>query len=412
MGLNFPPEPTGNAPYTGSLAKGLVEKQWDVEVLTAHPHYPEWQVATGYGQWTRRETCNGHLVTRLKHYVPSSPRGLRRAVSEVSFGVRLAARKWRRPDVILTVSPALFSSTLALAKARIFYRKTPFVLWIQDLYKLGLEETDQGGSVITKVMALIEGWTVRRATHVVVIHDRFKQRVVDDFSVSPEKVTVVRNWTHLPPGGDIDKTAARSDLGWPLDSPIVLHAGNMGVKQGLDNVVEAARIAEKRETPIRFVLLGDGSDRARLEKLAAGIANITFVDPLTDAQYPSALRAADVLLVNEKPGVSEMAVPSKLTSYFDAGRPVLAATDPNGVTSDEIRVAEAGVTVASGEPEQLLEAALALLSDPQRGDALGARGREYRLQTLDASAAFSRFDELFNELKDVRRESPTFPEAS
>ena len=101
----------------------------------------------------------------------------------------------------------------------------------------------------------------------------------------------------------------------------------MGVKQGLENVVEAARLADSQlDNRVNFILMGDGNQRSALEIRAKGIRSLQFLDPVPDEQFQSMLADSDVLLVNERPGVEEMSVPSKLTSYFSAGVPVLAAT--------------------------------------------------------------------------------------
>lgn len=390
--LHFPPEPTGNAPYAGALSRGLAQEGVAVRALTAHPHYPAWRIQYGYGQWSRREVIDGVHLHRLRHYVPRTPSGVRRLLAELSFGARLVTTRWGAPDAVLALSPALFASCLALARKRLFHRRTPLVLWVQDLYSVGMAETGQGG-LASRVIRAAEGWLFRNADRVVVIHDRFARRVQADFGVRPERISVIRNWTHLTEAPRVDRAAARADFGWG-DETVVLHAGNMGQKQGLANVVEAARIADARGSAVRFVLLGDGNDRANLEALAQGIRSIDFVPPIDDDRFVAALQAADVLLVNEKAGVSEMAVPSKLTSYFAAARPVLAATDPDGITAEELRSADAGVVVPAGDPEALLDASLELASDTARADALGANGLAYRRRVLDEAHAVRAFHEL------------------
>ncbi|MFI8593163.1 glycosyltransferase [Microbacterium sp. NPDC078428] len=397
LGLNYPPEHTGISPYTGAMARGLVRRGHPTRVVTTHPHYPNWRVTPGYGQWSRREHLDGVHVHRVKHYVPDRPVGMRRLLSEVSYGARLQTTRWHSPDAIVAVSPALISSTLAAVRAKTLNRSTPLVVWVQDLYSLGLSETGQGGGAVLRVMRTLEGWLLRKADRVVVIHDRFATRVHEDFGVPRERIEVVRNWTHLPTAPAIDVAAARRELGWG-DETVVLHAGNMGVKQGLDNVVSAAELAASRGDKVRFVLLGGGSDRERLERLGRGIPTLQFLDALDDAGFAAALGSADVLLVNEKAGVSEMAVPSKLTSYFSTGRPVLAATDPTGITADEVRAADAGVVVAAGHPAKLLDAALALGADPDLCAQLGANGRRYRETVLDEEAAIDQFSAMIMRL--------------
>jgi glycosyltransferase involved in cell wall biosynthesis len=373
-------------------------------VLTTHPHYPEWQIRAGYGQWSKKERLDGVPVRRLRHFVPPRPTGVRRLLSELSFGARLATTRWGRSDAIVAVSPALFSSIAAAVRAKVVSPKTPVVVWVQDLYALGMAETGQGAGRAGAVISAAEGWLLRHADRVVVIHDRFARRIVEDFAVNPDRVTVIRNWTHLPSAPETDRAATRRALGWG-DETIVLHAGNMGVKQGLDNVLDAAQLAADRHERVRFVLLGNGSERSRLEHDGAGISALQFIDPLPDAEFAPALAAADVLLVNEKQGVSEMAVPSKLTSYFSTGRPVLAATDVRGITADEVRAAGAGVVVPAGDPGELLNAAVALGNDPARSGELGANGRRYRHTVLDETYAIDQFATLLSLL--IKGDGPT-----
>ncbi|MEB0141401.1 hypothetical protein QN363_20505, partial [Undibacterium sp. CCC2.1] len=83
-------------------------------------------------------------------------------------------------------------------------------------------------------------------------------------------------------------------------------------------------------------------------------SRLQFIDSLDDFGFQRALASADILLVNEKLGVSEMAVPSKLTSYYNAGRPVIAATDRRGVTAAEIESAGGGVVVDAEVPQAII----------------------------------------------------------
>ena len=116
--------------------------------------------------------------------------------------------------------------------------------------------------------------------------------------------------------------------------------------------------------------------------------------------FADALRSADVLLVNELPGVAEMAVPSKLTSYFAAARPVLAATDVGGITAQEVASAGAGAVVRAGDPEALIEGARLLTSDADAAVEMGRAGRRYRETVLDETFAIDSFDSLLRDLAD------------
>lgn len=396
VGINYKPESSGIAPYTTRIAEGLHDRGHDVLVLTTFPHYPQWRVAPGYDGLRQREQANGVDVRRLRHYVPSRPEGARRALSELSFGLHAVAHPAGAPDVVLCPSPALLSSALMRWRTR-----AAFGLQVQDLYSAGVAET--GGSAhVAAALGRVESRLACRATGVAVIHDRFRERVVDSLGVPREHVRVIRNWTHISAPACLDPEGLRRRLGWGEDH-VVLHSGAMGRKQGLESVVHAALLAESRGLPVRFVLAGDGGRRPELERLAAGCRTLDFLDPLPADDYVNALHAADVLLVNELPGLNEMAVPSKLTSYLTTGRPVLAATSTGSTTAHEVAAAEAGLRVEPGDPEALLAGVELLRTDPARAQAWGANGPAYCVRVLGEQQALDSYDEWVHELVDRHR---------
>lgn len=397
LGINYRPEPTGNAPYTASLAEGLVAAGHKVRVITGYPHYPEWELKAGYTGWIRRETINGVEVVRLRHYIPRKPGQLNRLWMEITFGLRLAFARWSKPDAVLVISPALFSSALAILRTRLRPNRPAVGIWVQDIYSRGVVEVN-GKSRAGSALAAAESYILKSADGVVAIHERFRQYFVNSLGVSSNDVRVIRNWTHLPPSPASGSVDVRSRFGWSPEDVVVLHAGNMGQKQGLENVLEAARLADQSQSRVRFVLMGDGNQRRRLEELANGIKSIEFMPPLPGDDFMDALAAADILLVNELPGVKDMAVPSKLTSYFNAGVPVIAATDAGSVTASEIAASRGGVRVDAGDPQALLTAAETLGRDKVTAETLGTSGLKFRNETLSETAAIGHYDDFIKSL--------------
>jgi glycosyltransferase involved in cell wall biosynthesis len=172
----------------------------------------------------------------------------------------------------------------------------------------------------------------------------------------------------------------------------------MGKKQGLGNVVDAARLAEAKGSRAKFVLMGDGNQRKALMAAAMGLRRVDFVDSLPQSEFQAALEAADILLVNELPGVRDMSVPSKLTSYFTSGRPVVAATDEGSVTAEEIAASGAGIRVDAGNPAALVSAVESLGDDSNFAKKLGDSGRRFREETLSETYAVDRYDDLITSL--------------
>lgn len=386
VGINFSPEPTGIAPYTTRIASGLIERGHDVRVTTTFPHYPQWRIGPEWAGWTRRQVVEGVPLKRVRHYVPADPVGIPRALSEVSFGARAVASSWSRPDVVLSISPALLSSSMVVARARA--AGVPVGVLVQDIYSVGLQETSRGRAA--RAMGRIERRTLRAADGVGVIHDRFRARLVSSLGVDPERIVELRNWTHVRQPVGAERSTVRARMGWGEET-VVLHSGAMGQKQDLGAVVEAARLAERRGLAVRFVLMGDGGERARLEAQAAGLSAVTFLDPVDERHFADVLSAADVLLVHERPGVVEMAVPSKLTSYFSVGVPVLAATDEHSTTAEEVARADAGLVIAPGDPEELLEGVRKIVVDERR-PLWSQNGPLYCREMLSESAALDRYE--------------------
>ena len=382
IGLNYSPEPTGIAPYTRGAAIGLAERDWPDTVITGYPHYPQWRIPADYSGWRRRELLDGIPVLRLSHPVPRHGEQLKRALMEAVFGTRAAFSRWGRSTTVLVVSPALISAAVVVLRARL--TRTPVVVWVQDIYTLAAAQTGSS-SAAARVLRSIERWTLTRATRVIAIHERFRDFISRELDVDPDRIDVVRNWTHLQ---DSPQRSAevRRRLGWPDDVTIALHAGNMGAKQNLENVVLASQVAARRGDPVRFVLLGDGNRRDALRAMGEN-PNLQFIDPLPDAEFAEALTSADLLVVNELPGMTEMSVPSKLTSYFNTGLPVIAAVDAGSVTADELALSEGGLRVEPNDPEALVDAALRLRADPETAARLGANGRRHRNQALNVDRA-------------------------
>jgi len=405
VGLHYAPEPSGNAPYTTAISRGLARRGHVVHVTTGVPHYPEWRVRPDYRKWTSATLEEGVSISRLRHYVPRNPSLAHRAVMELSFGARASSParvNASRPDVVVVVSPALLASALVMARQRRNDRRPALGLWVQDVYSSGMREI-HGGGRLGSVSEVIEKRVFQAADGIAVAHQRFQDRVTESFGLDRGTVRVIRNWTHMAPLATTSgRSAARRRMGWGSEV-VVLHAGNMGLKQGLSSVIESARLADRSGANVRFVLLGGGHQEAALRDAARGVICVDFVSSMTDADFQEALCAADVLLVNEAPGVTEMSVPSKLTSYFLSGRPVLAATRSNSVTAAEVSAAGAGIQVTPGDPAGLLTAALALGLDKSRCAELGGSARRFASANLTQESALDQFEDWLLQLTRRRR---------
>ena len=402
LGINYAPEPTGVGPYTTGLAMGLTKRGHDVFVLTGHPHYPYWKRDEGSSRFRSEEQIDGVRVRRLKHRVPRRMSWIGRAVMELTFGLQLLTTQWGRPEVVICVTPPLLATAMSAVRARLTWRRPAIAILVQDLYSRGVTETGAASGLSARAVRVVESLAIRLCDGVAVIHTGFARDLTQRLSVDMRRIREIRNWTHVSPPEPAASAAFRDAHGWRADEVVVLHAGNMGYKQGLENVLDAAALASRTNCRARFVLLGDGNQRARLQAIAAGVPALELLPLVNEEEFPAALGAADVLLVNERPGVAQMSLPSKLTSYFNSGKPILAATDAAGFTADELAAAGAGVCVPADRPDLLLSEAIRLGTDRELGRQYGEAGRRYCDELLSQEAALDRYEQWIIDLADMR----------
>jgi colanic acid biosynthesis glycosyl transferase WcaI len=406
VAINYAPELSGTAPYTAAAAEYLADQGDDVQVLTGFPHYPNWSVpAESRRRLSRRERLEGVDVHRLRHFVPATQSAAKRAFYELTFAAHLLTHPhMESPDVVVAVVPNLVSAVSAVRIAR--HSGARLVVWIQDSMTAATTQSGiSGGQNVARIVSSLERFVVRQANTVIVISEGFR-KLVESQGAEPDKVVLIRNWSHLNPP-TADRASTRLRLGWGQGEIIALHAGNMGLKQGLENLVEAGRLAAKDGASVRFVLMGEGSQRKHLERLAAGESNVVFRPAEPSDTYSDVLAAADVLLINEAVSVFDMSLPSKLTSYLLAGRPILAAVAPLGSTAHEVEQTGAGSVIESGRPDLLLQKVLALGLDPLAATARGALGRSYAERVLSSRVSLESLSAVLAPTRNGSTSRPT-----
>ena len=391
VGINYAPDSTGIAPYTQAMAKAFRDASAEVHVVTGVPHYPQWTVRDAkYSHGSRwDEIIDGIEVTRVSHHVPAQPDFFGRGRMEASFLARAApVVRADRSDIVVAVTPSLAS----LGAARYGRRSRPLGVVVQDLTGNAAGESGTTGARAARAIAAVEYRWLRAAQRIGVITPQFATALIEH-GIDPAAIVDLPNFTHITPV-TASRSEARSRLGWRHEMFAVVHTGNMGMKQGLENVIEAARYSEKHHSGVHFMLVGDGNQRTILESSGAGVSTLTFIDPLSSDDYPYALAAADTLLLNERPGVKEMSLPSKLTSYTSASRPIIASVEPDGITHGVIAQDDAALLVAPGDASALVAGALRLKEDKSLAKTYAAKAlamHEARYAPAGAKARYVAF---------------------
>jgi colanic acid biosynthesis glycosyl transferase WcaI len=378
FGMNYAPEPTSPALNNVGVAEGLRRRGWRVSVVAGMPHYPDWRLKPA----ARREVQPGVEVIRRPLYVPRKQSVLRRAAYEASWTLAatplLAPR--RAPSLVVGIVPTLGGGVLAAMAARRY--GVPYVLLVQDLMgRAAMQSGIDGASRVGPFLRLAEAELAKGAVAVGVCAEAFRS-YYEAAGVDPTRIFRFRNPVRLGPVTE-QRDRVRARLGWSPEETVVLHSGNMGYKQGLENVLYAARLAQD-DPGLRFVLQGDGSQRPSLEQLAAELRlrNVSFLPLAPEADFPNIVGAADMLLLNQRASVRNMSLPTKLGCYFASGVPVVAAVAGDDETASEVAAARAGVRVDPEDPQALLAALRELAQHPARRRRFGANGKRFAAEQL------------------------------
>lgn len=399
LGLNFWPELTGIGKYSGEMAAWLAGRGHAVRVITAPPYYPQWRVSRPYRSWAyRREALPGaptdgeSSVLRCPLYVPRHPSGLRRMLHLGSFALAatppaLMAARWR-PDLVWTVEPTLLLAPVALAVARLSGAAS--WLHVQDFEVDAARELGvlPDGRALRTVLRSETG-LMRRFDCVSTISGRMFERLGDK-GVPAGQRTLFPNWVDTRVIHPLDRPSAlRDELGLPANAVVALYSGNMGAKQGLELLVDAARRLAPMED-LHFVLCGTGSEAQRLAASAAGMKRVHWLPLQPFERLNELLNLADIHLLPQRADAADLVMPSKLTGMFASGGPVLATAAPG---TELAQVLDGrGVVVPPGDVESFAGALSALAADPARRAALGAAGRSYAQEQLDREPVLLRFE--------------------
>jgi colanic acid biosynthesis glycosyl transferase WcaI len=362
LSINYWPEVTGIGAFTTYRAEYLAQAGHDVEVCTSFPYYPEWKIPEDYaGKLAHTEQRNGVRIVRSYVYVPARVTSPRRILHEGSFLVSSAIRALmrRRPDVLLVVSPPLGLAVTAILLSRIW--RVPFVFDVEDLQPDSAADMGMLPSWAVKFLYKLEGAAYRHARLVTTLTSGMKKKIVEK-GIAEAKVELIepRMDESLADLRDEEGEAFRSRNG--LEGKfLITHSGNMGVKQGLDVVLDAALLTREDNSMI-FLLVGDGADCERIQRRAAelNLGNVRFLPLLDEAEFRGLLAASGLCLVTQQKGVSEIAFPSKIVTYLAAGRPVIASVNPDSEVGCIARESEAGRVAEPENPEALVEAIRAM----------------------------------------------------
>jgi len=392
LSINYWPEETGIGVFTTYRAEYLAAAGHDVEVYTTFPYYPQWKVPSCYAnKLAVSEERNGVRILRSYSYVPNPVTPLKRVLHEASYTatclLRAIARK--RPDILFVVSPPLGLAANAFVLSRLW--RVPYVFDVQDLQPDSAAELSMLPSWALKVLYRIEHAAYRYASLISTLTNGMQARIVGK-GIPSEKLVL------FEPRADESLSSIAPTEGndfrhrYDLDNKfLVVHSGNMGVKQGLDVIVNAAAL-NRSDNSMLFLLVGDGSAGKSIRQQAAKLElqNVRFLPVLDSEEFRGLLAASDICLLTQHKASCECAFPSKLVTYLTAGRPVVASVNHNSEAAQAIFESGAGEVVACDNANSLLEAITRIRkSDLQE---YGKHAREYACRKWSPERVLRQFE--------------------
>ncbi len=359
---------------TGQLLTELAEDLaathgFEVTVITGYPATAE------NAALPAREVRNGVRVIRARGTRLSPRRFIGRALNYLTYFVSALWAGARLPKqdvtIALTDPPIIGLAALAARPRR------GMVFFCQDIFPevAGLLE-DFHSPAINAMLERLNRYLVSRATRIVALGETMSARLVNGKGANAAKITVISNWADtaaIIPSGKQNSFAAVHGLDQKF---VVLHAGNIGLSQNLDVVIEAAGLLTSRPD-IEILFIGDGNRKTALEATVAakGLTNVRFLPFQPRDQLRWTYASSDVCLVSLKPGLAGYIVPSKLYPVLAAGRPYIAAVETLTEVAALTDRHHCGVVVTPGDAAQLAAAIVHLADNREEREAMGRRAR-------------------------------------
>lgn len=396
LSQHYRPEPCDTR--TSKLATGFAERGYQATALTSFPNYPFGKVYDGYRQHLcQRENIEGVEVVRVPMYPDHSRSSKKRALSYLSFGFSaafLGALFTKRPNLIWIHHPPLTTGFAGYFLSKI--KRVPFVFEIHDLWPESLTSTGMiKEGKITRLIRKACNFLHQRASAIVVTSPGMKTHL-ERQNVNPSKIVVIPQWADesvfRPVKQDLEFGMRHGLIG----KRSVVFAGNLGIAQALDTVLDAAKQLKDLQD-FQFVIVGDGVEAKHLQNRCEieGIENIRFTGHHPAREVPKFLAWSDAALIHLKDDpLFAITIPSKTQCYMACGVPILCGVAGDG--ADAVEAANCGLLVNPEDADDLALKIRTMLALPNsRREEMGQNAFAYFEENYQREGILDRYEALF-----------------
>jgi glycosyltransferase involved in cell wall biosynthesis len=392
----FPPEMGAPQARLSELGERLIDRGWDVEALTSLPNYPTGQVFDGYDPSQAIVETIGRIRTvRVPLYTSKGgfTKRIRSYFSFVRSAKKYGPRLCQRPDVLLVESPPLFIGYAAKYLARTW--QCPYVfnvsdLWPESAIRMGVVRP----GLLTWLAERLELNLYRNAAAVTGQSNEIVESVRR--RVPAVRAEVITNGVDASRFGKRFADDQSRQLLGNEPGPIFIYAGLLGLAQGLDQILDVA-VSLPATTPGRFVIIGDGPERERLEQRIQreAISRVRILPAQPRNRIPACLAASDAAIITLGKTIPG-AVPSKIYEAMASELPILLIAD--GEAATRISNAECGIAIRPNDLIGAKDAVVRLATDPELRASFGKAGRSQAETTYNRDAIAERLDNLLRQL--------------
>jgi glycosyltransferase involved in cell wall biosynthesis len=367
---NFPPEVNAPASRTFEHCREWVKAGHKVTVITGAPNFPAGKVFDGYAnKWRTRETLQGIEVIRVWTYISANEGFLKRTLDYASFMISgaLAALNVREVDVIVATSPHLFTPCAAYVAGLL--KRRPYVFELRDLWPESIRAVGaMKNAWILNALERLELFLYRRAAQVVSVTHAFKDNLIAR-DIEATKISVVTNGADLArfaPRPRDEALAAKLGLS---GKTVIGYVGTHGMAHALTTVLDAAELLKATDVggDVRFLLLGDGAEKAALKADAEArkLDNVVFADSVPRSEVVRYWSLIDLSVIHlKRTPLFETVIPSKLFECMAMGIPVLHGVA--GESATIVRREGVGITFEPENASALARSIADLAGDPER----------------------------------------------
>ncbi len=381
------------------MARELVKRGHQVQILTGFPNYPGGKIYDGYKlQLYKKEIIEGVEIKRVWLFPSHDNSAMKRTFNYFSYAFSasiIGLFLISKPDIIYVYHPPTTAGIPAIIFGKLYRAK--IVYDIQDLWPDSLIATSMvSNNQIINLVNLIQRFIYKNSNSITVISKGFKSQL-EKRGISENKINIIRNWS-IPLGHQKLEETQNINFNGKF---VLMFAGNLGKAQGLSTVIDAAKIIQDRRIDdILVVFLGSGATKQELIEYSKSLQlnNISFLERVLPDKVGAYLRKADVLLIHlTKDPLFAITIPSKIQSYLMMGKPILAGIE--GDAAEIIEESGAGYTFAPENSNQLVSQLIKIknLSDTERYE-MGVRGKKYYDDNLAFEIGVSKFERLFENL--------------